>query len=479
MMRSAYLRQLLLRQMSFFDLRDDDSVVIEVWASHLQARLIYASTLLDCITEVTAYTGRMAPLPGWTQDGAIIGLQGGTSVVNSIVDQLVTSFQSTLSNKTSDDVATPIAGVWVQDWVGLRHAFDGDRLRWNWQLDLLHYPLWHAHIVDKLAKQNIRVLTYINPFFADPTDAAAHVTSFSSSSTFSSTDAGSTGDSRKDPEPVMPPKPPRNLFKEGILNRYFVASKASSEAVYVPYKLRSGSIDFHMLDITNPAAKRWMKDIIKYEILQSSQAFGYMADFGEYIPFDCVLHDTRYTGPEYHNLYPQEWAKLNQEAIEEAAKEGIIEQLGSKYRRLDTVDLVPDEKSQARELRSFDRRAVDTSSSGRSSTASEVLYFMRSAWMQSPQYTSSFWLGDQLVTWDEHDGLRSALTGMLSGGLTGHSLTHSDIGGYTMVRMLNAPLCIHACRCWLMSLDAMLAAPVARCGALSIHSFDRVTPSLD
>jgi alpha-glucosidase (family GH31 glycosyl hydrolase) len=40
------------------------------------------------------------------------------------------------------------------------------------------------------------------------------------------------------------------------------------------------------------------------------------------------------------------------------------------------------------------------------------MYFMRSAWIQSPRFAPVFWLGDQLVSWDSNDGLRSALTGM-------------------------------------------------------------------
>jgi alpha-glucosidase (family GH31 glycosyl hydrolase) len=39
------------------------------------------------------------------------------------------------------------------------------------------------------------------------------------------------------------------------------------------------------------------------------------------------------------------------------------------------------------------------------------------------------WLGDQLVSWDAHDGLKSALLGMVQGGLSGLSMSHSDIGG--------------------------------------------------
>ena len=35
------------------------------------------------------------------------------------------------------------------------------------------------------------------------------------------------------------------------------------------------------------------------------------------------------------------------------------------------------------------------------------------------------------VSWDAHDGIKSALLGMLQAGLSGFSMSHSDIGGYT------------------------------------------------
>ena len=40
-------------------------------------------------------------------------------------------------------------------------------------------------------------------------------------------------------------------------------------------------------------------------------------------------------------------------------------------------------------------------------------FFSRSAYTTSPAASPLFWLGDQLTTWDEHDGMASALTGML------------------------------------------------------------------
>lgn len=42
-------------------------------------------------------------------------------------------------------------------------------------------------------------------------------------------------------------------------------------------------------------------------------------------------------------------------------------------------------------------------------------------------------MGDQLVTYDKYDGLQSAMIGILNSGLSGFTLGHSDIGGYTSI----------------------------------------------
>jgi alpha-glucosidase (family GH31 glycosyl hydrolase) len=72
--------------------------------------------------------------------------------------------------------------------------------------------------------------------------------------------------------------------------------------------------------------------------------------------------------------------------------------------------------------------------------AEDVMFFMRSAWSQSPSYVPVFWLGDQLQSWDEFDGLESLFLGALSSGLTGHAVTHSDIGGYTALLQDSLPI---------------------------------------
>ena len=126
---------------------------------------------------------------------------------------------------------------------------------------------------------------------------------------------------------------------------------------------------------------------------------GWMCDFGESLPLDAVLgQHGNHTPSQLHSLYPSLWGRLNAEAIKRAR-----ERYG---------DAVCDED--------------------------EVVYFMRSGNAFTPANTPLFWLGDQMVTWDGYDGMATVVTGTLSQGLSGYSLSHSDIGGYTA--LLKPPL---------------------------------------
>lgn len=303
-------------------------VSAEIWNTTLSARILIAGSVAGKVTEITEETGRMAPIADWSQHGAIVGLEGGTEEVSEIVDKM-------------RKAKVPLAGIWLQDWVGIRHGTDGDRLIWNWELNYDYYPGWHD-MTTTWSHAGIRVLTYVNPFFSDPTNF--------------------TTNSR------------RNFFKEGIENGYFV-KRSNGE----PYKMYSLTIEFCMLDVTNPSAVQWMKQIIQEQLVGEAGSSGWMADFGEYLPFDAVLH-SGVPAATVHNLYPQMWADINYEAVSKSSETPV--------------------------------------------------YFMRSAWTKSPKSVPVFWLGDQLISYDANDGLQSVVIGALSSGLTGQSITHSDIGGY-------------------------------------------------
>ena len=159
----------------------------------------------------------------------------------------------------------------------------------------------------------------------------------------------------------------RDLFAEAVRLGYLV-KKADGE----PYPIGHTSFSTYMVDFTHPDARVWFKQIIAEQVLTTGAA-GWMTDFGEALPCDSILHDGR-SAAEYHNEYPIEWARLVDEAIAES----------------DCSDVVP---------------------------------FHRSGFHRSPRYMRLFWLGDQLISWRREDGIKSALVGLLSSGLSGFSLS--------------------------------------------------------
>lgn len=316
---------------SLFDLRYSDRVHVCVFSPQMAGRILYGESPAELIAEYTSYVGRMRPLPDWVHEGAIVSLQGGTDRVRSILALL-------------EEHEVPVTGLWLQDWVGQRSTSFGKQLWWNWVLDEEQYPEWDR-LRRELAAREIRLLTYINPFLADVSEK---------------------------------PHASRNLFQEAAEQGFLVRDQAGE-----PYMIDNSDFSAALVDLTNPDACDWMRAVIMEEVIGAGVQ-GWMADFGEGLPFDARLASGE-SAAAYHNRYPEEWARINREALE-------------------TQD-----------------------------NGDELFFFMRSGYRQSPGHSTAFWLGDQLVSWDAHDGIKTAVTGLLSGGMSGFSLNHSDIGGYTSV----------------------------------------------
>ncbi len=171
----------------------------------------------------------------------------------------------------------------------------------------------------------------------------------------------------------------RDLYAEGLAAGHFVRD-AAGEVLHLPVT----AFDAALLDLSSEAARRWFKDVLIDEVMGNGRCDGWMVDFAEALPFDARLASGE-DAAAWHNRYPVEWMRLNREAVEEAGRLG------------------------------------------------DVLLFNRSGHTRTPTWSLLLWQGDQLTTWDRYDGLLSAIHGLISGGFSGISLNHSDLGGYTSV----------------------------------------------
>jgi len=161
-----------------------------------------------------------------------------------------------------------------------------------------------------------------------------------------------------------------------------------------------------LLDLSNPNATAWFSTVIKEEVamcgstarvdcgVDSCCVNGYMADYGEYLPFDAKLASGE-SPFLWHNRYPEAWMQMNRVGLDAAFK----------YAQNDTG-----------------------------------LFFTRGGGAQAPGQAELVWLGDQLPSWDDSDGLKTVLRGMLSAGISGFSLAHSDIGGFDIIKFKLLPV---------------------------------------
>lgn len=181
----------------------------------------------------------------------------------------------------------------------------------------------------------------------------------------------------------VPQHYPRNLYQEAFDLGYLV---------YVPDAASGEPVVFDgygagLVDLFNPEAAAWYEDIIVSQMLKpegGGGVYGWMADFAEALPLNAVRRNGSAIGRQaLPAAYASKWAELNARAVAKAGMGG------------------------------------------------EVAFFSRSASQRGPGFSALYWMGDQTPTWDVHDGLQSTLVAMLSSGLSGFALTHSDVGGYT------------------------------------------------
>ncbi|KAI4300889.1 hypothetical protein L6164_034216 [Bauhinia variegata] len=338
-MKSLYLEGY---DYTVFDLTKQDRVQILIHGNSVQGRILHGNSPCELIERFTETIGRPPELPNWILSGAIVGMQGGTDAVRHIWNEL-----------RNFDV--PISAFWLQDWVGQRETVIGSQLWWNWEVDADRYWGWKQLIKD-LSAEHIKVMTYCNPCLA-PADEK--------------------------------PNKRKNLFEEAKHLDILVKDNCGH-----PYVVPNTAFDVGMLDLTHPKAATWFKQVLRDMVDDGVR--GWMADFGEGLPMDAVL----YSGDDpvsAHNRYPEIWAQINREFVEEW-------------------------KSNSSEKLKEDPEEA-------------LVFFMRAGFRDSPRWGTLFWEGDQMVSWQANDGIKSSVIGLLSSGISGYAFNHSDIGGYCTVNL--------------------------------------------
>lgn len=305
-----------------FDFTHSNCHLLEFWQVPGRVVIDVTDGPVEALRSQSDLLGRPAVLPDWTWNGMWLGVQGGSQAI-----------ERKLAN--AREAGVKVGALWVQDWVGKRDTTFGRQLMWNWEYNSDWYPDLPTQI-GSLAERGIRFLGYINPFLAIE----------------------------------------RPMYKEASRRGLCVKRPDGSD-----YLVTVTTFPAAILDLTNPETVQWIRGIIRENMLGIGMS-GWMADFGEYLPTDTLMHDGR-SGTEVHNEYPVLWSRINADAIDEAGLNGRIS------------------------------------------------VFMRAGWLGTTRYTPAFWGGDQLVDWSSGDGIRSTIPASLSFGYSGGGIWHTDLGGYT------------------------------------------------
>lgn len=309
---------------SEFELCEEGRAIrIEATGPRFELHLFPTESMADAVEAFTARTGRPEPVSRWTF-APWVDTFGGPQAIEDAVEKL-------------REHRIPASALWSEDWVGTTPFLDGENLTYDWEEDPSRYPDL-AGTASKVHALGIRFLLYFNPFI--PIDTQVY------------RDLGAAGGLVTDEEGhelIL-------SFPFGAPPAYFDPTSAAGREILWEYQARA----------------------------VAKGADGWMADYGEGLPWEALLSDGR-SGAEAHNDYPAMWAGANKAFWKAARPDG------------------------------------------------DYATFTRSGFTGISKHAHVHWLGDQLTTFDRNDGFGSVIPLYLSAGLSGIALTHSDVGGYTVL----------------------------------------------
>lgn len=313
------------------DVRPADHATLRTWGQAPAFVLLPGDTPAQRVQALTELTGRIQRPSDWTfapWNDAV----GGPDRLYAVASAL-------------RDADIPSGAIWSEDWIGGEEGTTGFRLSYAWEWDPTLYPNLPTDIA-ALHTQGFAFLGYFNSFV---------------------------------------PKPTR-MFQEGAEGGFLIQDSAGEPYIFDDPAFRPASL----VDLTNPDAVAWLKAYLT-TAAGTLGMDGWMADFGEWLPSDCVLR----SGEDpwvVHNRYPLLWQQVNTEVMTDLHGGG------------------PD-------------------------TAEGWTFFARSGWAStwgaSASRTPTMWGGDQNTDWGRDDGFPSVLPLTLHAGLSGVPILATDIAGYS------------------------------------------------
>lgn len=300
----------------------DEVARVEAWEGTARLHFFYGPSPKEAIGRLTGHLGRPDLPPPFAFAPWLDAIFGEENVLR-VAERLRAE-------------GVPVSAIWSEDWRGGEDDGTGYTLMEDWRLDRTLYPNFEL-LVEELHSMGIKLLTYNNTFLEVGVD----------------------------------------VWDEVESGGYFIHKSPGEPYLFTNHKFQDSSL----LDLTNPAAWDWAKEVYREGLLLGSS--GWMADFAEWMPHNALLH-SGVDAEGYHNVYPVDYQRLNRELFDEQyAEDGV-----------------------------------------------DRLFFVRSAYLGTQPLVSVFWAGDQQTDFSLGDGLPSVIPIGLGLGVTGIPYYGHDIAGY-------------------------------------------------
>lgn len=301
----------------------DDAWRVETWGPELKLWLFHGPEPAKALERATASVLKRPvippPLAFAPWNDAIYGEENVRRIAQLIRDEKI-----------------PSSAIWTEDFRG-GHDVPGHgyRLKEEWDTDRELYPD-PAALGAELRAQGFAWFAYFNTFIVEKT----------------------------------------RVFAEAERDGHFVKSPAGGPYIFDGVTFEPSGL----ADLSRPETRAWIKSYLHKALDDGFD--GWMADFGEWLPHDAVLHSGE--DPQAaHNRYAHEWAVLNAEVLAERAGDGR-----------------------------------------------QRLFFSRAGWLGTNAVAPVIWAGDQRTDFQPDDGMPTVITMGLNLGLAGVSTYGHDIAGY-------------------------------------------------